>query len=457
MSRPTPNAREHMPIQIGLPAEPAWEVVEPAPISYLAFVTGEAMPDPGAAFAAAGESFGRAPQDVEPLPIDDDRVAWAFSFTLPSRAARAMLWCEHAIEGASPDGRASDARWVIFIETLLEPSRAVDDAVALAATVARAGGAPTRLVFDPGLGVAWTRDEIDELLLGTGMHAAGELIDERHLYRVELVARDRANGPYWIATVGLARAGLPELELLEVPVAQVRAGLELIDALAARLVGRDGASGLEVPHAGVPFEAGPGLRVALVPVREAIETLAAGAPGGPDDRRGLPPGPRAAICAAGKRGAFRQVWVGPTDELACLSRNETGLYLAPRVSLVRERVARRTWGAFRAAFAQHNEVTATASTASTAAASTAAATTAPAPRDAAFLAKIARGDAEGSREHVWIAVESATAEGGHGILARAGAGPERVVFTLENLGDWRIVGLRDDLPEVGPESARLLA
>jgi hypothetical protein len=445
MSRPTPTTREHMPIQIGLPAEPAWAVAEPAPISYLAFVTGDELPDPGAAFTAAGESFGLAPQDVEPLPIEDDRVAWAFSFSLPNRGARAMLWCEHAIEGASPDGKASDARWVIFIETLLEQSRAVDDAIALAATVARAGAARTRLVFDPSLGVAWGRAEIDELLLGTGMHASGELIDERHLYRVELVARDRTNGPYWIATVGLARAGLPELELLEVPVAHVRAGLELVDALAARLLARDGASGLELPHAGVPFEAGPGLRVALVPALEAAETLAPGVPGDAGDRRGLPPGPRAAICAAGKRGAFRQVWVSPIEELACLSRNEAGLYLAPRVSLVRERVARRTWSAFRDAFQRHATTT-TATATATAAAS-----------DAAFLAKISRGDAEGTREHVWITVEHADADGGRGILGRAGAEPERVEFTLDRLGDWRIVGLRAELPEVGPESARLLA
>ncbi|MEY5033321.1 MAG: hypothetical protein RL354_2352, partial [Planctomycetota bacterium] len=57
-------AREHMPIQIGLPPEAAWAMAQPAPISYIAFVEGDELPDPGDAFTAAGESFGVAPQDV---------------------------------------------------------------------------------------------------------------------------------------------------------------------------------------------------------------------------------------------------------------------------------------------------------------------------------------------------------------------------------------------------------
>jgi hypothetical protein len=420
-------ARDHMPIQIGLPPEMAWEIAQPAPISYIAFIVGDEMPDPGAAFIAAGESFGVAPQDAEPLPIEDDRVAWAFAFSLPMRSARVMMWCEQAVDGASPDGQASDAKWVIFIETLLAAERPVDDAVALAATVARSGGGRTKLVFDPGLGVAWARADIDALFLGESMYGRGALVDERHLYRIELVARDRARGPYWIATIGLARVGKPEIEMLEVPIDQVRAALELVDALAARFVTEP------MPYAGVPFEAGPDVRLALVPVGEAIETLGLNCAGDANDRRGLAPGPRAAICAAGKRGSFRQIWVTPTDELARLARNETGLFLAPRVTEARERIARRGWSAFMRAHAEHG-----------------------ANPTAAFLVKIARGEGDGAREHLWISVETATGAGGRGHLSIAGEPPARIDFALGDIGDWRIVGLRADLPEVGPESVGLL-
>jgi len=414
--------REHMPIQIGLPPEPAWLVSEPAPISYLAFVEGEELPDPGDAFTALGESFGVAPQEVEPLPLEDPRVAWAFACSVPNRSARLMVWCEEAVSGASPDGKAGDARWVLFVETILEAGRALDDAVALAASVGRACGARTRLVFDPAIGVAWGMEDVRRLFL-----AKRGPVDERHLYRVELVARDRQRGPYWIATVGLARAGKPELEIVEVPADRVRAALELVDALAARFVGED------LPAAGVPFEAGPGLQLALVPAAEAIETLDAGAPGSAADRRAQPVGPRAVICAAGRRGAFRQVWVPPLAELDRLAANETGLFIAPRVSESRETLARETVGALRAAHARHGG------------------------SGAAFLAKVPMPGPDGRRDHVWVSIDSIGAERGSGLLSRTTGAAERVEFALADLGDWRIVGLSAEVPEVGPESAGLLA
>ncbi|MFM2163805.1 MAG: hypothetical protein RL325_242 [Planctomycetota bacterium] len=415
-------AREHMPIQIGLPAEAAWEMQEPAPVSYLAFVTGDAMPDPGDAFTAIGETFGAAPQGVEPVPVEDDRVAWAFGCSLPSRAARLMVWCEHALEGVSPDGRASDARWVLFVETLLERDRAVADSVALAAAVARAGGARTKLVFDPGLGVAWGSAEIASLFL-----AKDGPVDERHLYRVELTARDRKDGPFWIATVGLARLGKPELELLDVPANRLRVGLELVDALAARSVEE------ELPPAGVPFDAGEGLRVALVPAHEAIEALAPSAPGGAADRRSLPPGPRAAICAAGKRGAFRQVWMPPLEALDLLASGQAGLFIAPRVSAVRARLARETLGVFRRLHERRHLGA------------------------AEFLAKVARAGAADAREHCWIAVDALGPEGGSGVSMQAGEATRRVEFAVADLSDWRVLGMSPELPEIGPENAGAVA
>jgi len=411
-------AREHMPIQIGLPAEAAWEMAEPAPVSYLAFVTGEEMPDPGDAFTAIGETFGTAPQGVEPLPIEDDRVAWAFACSLPSRAARLMIWCEHALEGVSPDGKASDARWVVFVETLLERTRAVEDAVALAAIVARAGGERTRLVFDPGLGVAWGTDEIARLLL-----AQDGPVDERHLYRVELTARDRQNGPFWISTVGLARVGKPELEVLEVPAARLRAALELVDALAARAIDE------ELPAAGVPFDAGVGLRIALVPAHEAAETLDPASPGSASDRRSLPAGPRAALCAPGKRGSFRPVWMPPLEALEALASGEAGLSIAPRVSAVRARVARDSFDVFRRLHERRHLGA------------------------AEFLVKVARAGTPDMREHAWIVVETLDRDGGIGLLSRKGEADERIEFATADLSDWRVIGLSTDLPEIGPENA----
>ena len=161
--------------------------------------------------------------------------------------------------------------------------------------------------------------------------------------------------------------------------------------------------------------------------RAAIRSLAATGP--------LPEF-RAAICAAGKRGSFRQIWVPPIDELALLSRNELGVFLAPRVSLVRERMAQLTWATFMRAHAGR-----------------------PAGQDGdapSFLAKIALGETVGERAHLWVAVRRAEADGGEGVLDRPDGSREAVAFRLEQVGDWRIVGLRPDLPEVGPEGASVL-
>ena len=119
-----PSSREHLPIRIGLPPEPAWAMARPVPTTYIAFVAGDEMPDPGEAFLAAGRAYGAEPAEVEPLAHEDARVAWAFAFSVPGRAARVMIWCEEADAAQLPDGAARDARWVVFVESLLEPTRA---------------------------------------------------------------------------------------------------------------------------------------------------------------------------------------------------------------------------------------------------------------------------------------------------------------------------------------------
>jgi hypothetical protein len=262
---------------------------------------------------------------------------------------------------------------------------------------------------------------------------AGALADERHLYRIELRSRG-AGTPMWITTVGLARVGKPELELIEVPERLAAAALELLDALAARFICD------ELPHAGVPFEAGNGLSCALVPAAEVAETVSPGVAGSPSDRTRLDGWPRAAVCSAGQRGSFRKIWTPPVDELDRLARHDAGLYLSLRVVEVRERLARATWPDFMQAHAAHRG-----------------------RPSVAFLAKVARAQPESSaetREHVWISVDEVTSMGGRGSVAQApreGVTPPVLGFTLDEIGDWRVVGLRDGEDSIGPDRADRLA
>jgi len=64
---------------------------------------------------------------------------------------------------------------------------------------------------------------------------------------------------------------------------------------------------------------------------------------------------------------------------------------------------------------------------------------------------------DGRRDPVWVSIDSIGAERGSGLLSRTTGAAERVEFALADLGDWRIVGLSAEVPEVGPESAGLLA
>ena len=441
-------AREHMPIQIGLPAEPAWQLAELEPTTFLAFLAGDELPDPGDAFLAAQRAFGVEPESAEPLPVTDEGVAWAFSFRIPRREHFVAVWCERAGPGASPDGLAPNARWAIAVQSILAtephaqglvPPPAVADAVALAATAAGVGTARTELLYDAEQRAAYLPEDFREIFLGESTPELGRcaLADESLLFRVELVARDAANGPYWLHTAGLARLGRPELELVEIPASLVAPAVALLEALAGRFVGD------EPPHAGVPFEAGSGVAVALVPAAEAIETLAAGAPGGAEDRarRGLR-GPRAVVCAAGRRGAFRAVWMPPLEELARLSSGDAALELPPSSVVVTERRARLHWARFIDASRGAR------------------------PLSARFEVKLGRtrdgGGAASAEplEHRWHDFVSGDEHGG---IARApatepgsGADAREFAFTLAEVTDWRVFDLREDVREIGPGSSRLL-
>jgi hypothetical protein len=464
-------SREHMPIQIGLPPKSDWRVAGAAPISLVAFVAGEDLPDPGDAFLSAGRAFGGEPTSVEPMPVDDPSIHWAFSFEIAGRGSRILMWCEDAREGESPDGRAPDARFAIAVQTILEPSTVDDfaraqaakqavwpaslaDFIRLAATAATAAGRDrTRLLFDADLANFYAPDDCARLFLGDapgqsspgqsspgqssagrsspGQSSPGALADERHLYRIELRARG-AGAPLWISTVGLARVGKPELEMLEVPHELAEAALQVVDALAARFVSED------LPDAGAPFEAGPALALSLVPANEAAETVPPEVAGSPADRARFGDAPRAAICAAGQRGAFRKAWVPPTDELRDLSRLSTGLYLSRRVIEVRERHARATWADFAAAFAAHG---------------------ARRSPPTSWFASVARARpdplvmGEFLREHVNIRVEAATPAGGRGAPLDGTAAFD---FSVDDVSDWEAVGVHASDERLGPYEANRL-
>jgi hypothetical protein len=444
-------SREHRPLNIGEAPTDPWRVDQPDSCCYIAFVAGEDLPDPGDAFDAILATFGVEPEDIEPIGLDDAAVAWSFLCSIKGRANRVLIWCERANPAHTPDDEARDARWCLVIETILEFGSPVVDAARLAATVARMGGQRTLLVFTPDLAMIFRANEIERLFL---RQPVGALLDERHLFRIEVVGSagatettaDRTHAPqtYWLRTHGLHRVGRPELEMFEIPHDELRPALDLLNMLGSRIATEP------LPEPGTPFEVGPQLQITLVPVDEVIETLDPTAAGGARDRGPELRGQRAAVCAVGKRGSFRAVWMPPHDVLQMVLRGNAGYFVSEGIMRVRETMARRAWPAFTELFVARASYP-----------------------EARFYAQIeipaGRADASGisiAVDDLWIEVTAATNEEVRGVVVthRSEGAPrdqgEEMHAPIAALANWKIISLRipgrEQLVDVTAEEAGIL-
>jgi hypothetical protein len=86
------------------------------------------------------------------------------------------------------------------------------------------------------------------------------------------------NGRYWLHTHGLARAGVPEVDLIDLPESEVSAGYELLDAVADSLI-----CGQE-PDAHGFLDVGHAIRVRAILASQALKDFPEDAPGGKLDR-----------------------------------------------------------------------------------------------------------------------------------------------------------------------------
>ena len=102
--------------------------------------------------------------------------------------------------------------------------------------------------------------------------------DATWLYTIHQVTCDR-RGRSWIHTHGLARAGIPDLDLLRWPGRLAEAGVDLLRHLARRWIGR------RPPPPRMPFRIAKQSEIAWIPLAEALPTMREREYGGPRDRR----------------------------------------------------------------------------------------------------------------------------------------------------------------------------
>ena len=174
---------------------------------------------------------------------------------------------------------------------------------------------------------------------------------EEALWIVEAVSANQEDtgepGAAWLHTHGLWRCGLPELEMLEVPPAQVDAASEVITAMAGRLLEEP------APAPGEPFALGPGLDVTLQPWQDVASYLEEGSPGGLADRDkdGDHNGVRAVICGATPDGTYKKIWRWPREIVERLDKGDALIFLSRRFTDRRARHARDTWPQLATCFA----------------------------------------------------------------------------------------------------------
>jgi len=279
---------------------------------------------------------------LEPLP-PDSRIRWAAAIHPETRTGPTrLIWIEDADPTASlggPDGVAG-ADAVVGIETLLPAANSGDPWAAwldLARSLQAIGvDGP---LLDPITGRWFDPPTIRRLLEARSPGASDGLpLPDEHLWSVRAARLDGGRG-VWLATEGLARVGLPELEMLEVPEGLADAAAALIDALA-------GLACEQPPPRDRPWTVGPRLAVAARTPEEVLETIDERSAGSRRHRGGRVPvasGDRIdsiVVCGTEPRGRYRRIWTAPIEVLQAVAGG-SAVHRSDRAALRQHHLAQR--------------------------------------------------------------------------------------------------------------------
>ena len=334
---------------IASPETGGWEQPSASPSAWVGFWPHR---DPPTAEEVGRSIAGWVGREVkaEPADLDDEGMIWAMLVEIPGVTTPVVFWAERALPADPsqlPDSAMAACTWVIGMQTMLEPGEASEEFFHLMAMLS--GSMPDLAgVLDVANARRWPRKELEEQFL-----AADAVPNDEHLWTITAVAdRDDDDAPMMLFTTGLARCGLPELEILEFPSRHSQAAAILVNHVASLL--------LESPPP-PPFErmeVGPDTFVALVPWQSCAQYMDDGTPGSRAFREiaaqhgdGSLTGVRAVICSPEQRGQFRKVWAWPEETLARMEDGRAVLYASERAAAATERRAQRTWPVFATAFA----------------------------------------------------------------------------------------------------------
>lgn len=330
--------------------ETAWELPSAVPSAWVGFWPHQDPPSQEEVGRAIANWIGRELDAEAGQPDPDEGMLWALMLRVPGVTSPVVIWAEHALSADSaqlPDEKMRTSKWVIGMQTVLEAGEQHAEYFHLVAMLAGALPELTGML-DVANGRRYTRAELDTQFL-----AADAVPNDEFVWTITAISPDESDeSPMMLFTTGMARCGLPELELLEVPSKHAQTAAVLMNHVASLLLEED------PPAPGDPFEIGPDISITMVPWREYAQYMQDETPGSIAFRRvagsqgdGTLQGVRAVVCAPERQGTFRKVWTWPSNVIHMMEEGRAVLYASEHAAMATQRRAQRTWPAFATAFA----------------------------------------------------------------------------------------------------------
>lgn len=323
-----------------------WNVTEVEPTRLLAAWTDWEPPAPDPLLRSLGKAVGEPLEVLEEKESPADRIAWDLELVGRRTRRRHDLYCQARpdwLERATRHPAAGRCRWVVGLQTQLDPTDPVASYTRLLRTVARAmPWAP--LVYDSGTKRTLDRGSLDDLLVHGNL-----LVPDSWLWNVDIVRDDTvAGGLAWVHSHGLARCGRLEIEALGVPGHLVVGAVKLTDLVAGWIMDEP------TPTRGAAFSVIRDCEVVLQPWEMSAWRLHPSAPGS-TAHRCMACGPghvtgRAAICEAADGGGGSGVSL-PVRTALELAQASPGSHVVSRAARRRRRAsARAMWPEFERTF-----------------------------------------------------------------------------------------------------------
>lgn len=379
-----------------------------------------------------------APVASELSPED---TLWSFWFEIAHQPSCYLIWCEQAIgdhlklldrvpwRTLEQERMARSCQWVVGLEGAISLREPTSDYQFQLRLCEELSGDWAPVIYDASALRFRTVQDVRHLL---GTRTPPRISSLYSLHKVRSTPQASGESRFWLHTHGLERAGVPDLEIFDVPESLLGSACELIEAVADLWIE------FNTPEPQVPFAIGKGLDIAWMPWQAIVSQRGEGQPGGwghRDPEHGHS-GYRAVLVEAPKAG-MRRNWGPPMSVLNQLHRTDATLFKTMHETRRMAQLARERWGTFGLLFAGQRE---------------------PGWRFAVKLCYSQNGRVS-SGEHLWFEVDGIRPNWIQGKLLSQPSGEfplqigERDWHPLERLSDWRIETPRGIFD---PETAEML-